>query len=33
MVFVVGFAVRLADASDSVVVGNNVRSFVAGGRR
>jgi hypothetical protein len=33
MVFVVGFAVRPADVSISVVVGNNIRSFVAGGRR
>ena len=29
----VGFAIRLADTSDSVVVGNDIRSFVAGGRR
>jgi hypothetical protein len=33
MVFVVGFAVRLADTSDSIVAGNNIRSFVASGRR
>jgi hypothetical protein len=33
VVFVVGFAVRLADTSISIVVGNNIRSFVAGGRR
>ena len=33
MVFIVGFAVRLADVSDSIVVGNNIRLFVAGGRR
>jgi hypothetical protein len=33
VVFVVGFAVRLADASVSMAAGNNIRSFVAGGRR
>jgi hypothetical protein len=33
MVFVVGFAVRPADISIGVVAGNNIRSFVAGGRR
>jgi hypothetical protein len=33
MVFVVGFAVRLADASVGIAVGNNIRSFIAGGRR
>ena len=33
MVFVVGFAVRPADVSDSIAVGNNIRLFVAGGRR
>jgi hypothetical protein len=33
MVFMVGFAVRLADASVGIVVGNNIRSFVASGRR
>jgi hypothetical protein len=33
MVFVVGFAVRLADVSVSIVAGNNIRSFIAGGRR
>lgn len=29
----VGFAVRPADASDGVAAGNDIRSFVAGGRR
>jgi hypothetical protein len=33
MVFVVGFAIRLADTSVSIVAGNNIRLFVAGGRR
>jgi hypothetical protein len=33
MVFVVGFAVRPADASDGIAAGNNIRSFMAGGRR
>jgi hypothetical protein len=30
VVFVVSFAVRLADASVSMVAGNNIRSFMAG---
>lgn len=29
----VGFAVCLADVSNGMVVGNNIRSFMAGGRR
>jgi hypothetical protein len=33
VVFVVGFAVRPADASIGMAAGNNIRSFVAGGRR
>jgi hypothetical protein len=33
VVFVVGFAVRLADISISVAVGNNIRLFMAGGCR
>jgi hypothetical protein len=33
MVFVVGFAVRPADASVGMAVGNNIRSFMASGRR
>jgi hypothetical protein len=30
---VVGFAIRPADASVGVVVGNNIQLFIAGGRR
>jgi hypothetical protein len=30
---VVGFAIRLADVSVGIAAGNNIRSFVAGGRR
>jgi hypothetical protein len=33
VVFVVGFAVRPADTSVGEAAGNNIRSFVAGGRR
>jgi hypothetical protein len=33
VVFIVNFAVRPADTSISIVAGNNIRSFVAGGRR
>ena len=31
--FIVSFAVRLADISDSIVAGYNIRLFITGGRR
>jgi hypothetical protein len=33
MVFVVGFAIRLADTSISIVVRNNIQLFIASGYR
>ena len=33
IVFIVSFTIRLADISDSIVVGNNIRLFIASGYR